>query len=513
MMRSTFGGLNIMVRGLFAQQASLDTVGHNIANANTDGFSRQRVNGTATRPEIIFGGANKMEIGSGVNVTSITRARDNFIDRQMWKETSTLGYSQSQENALSRIEGVFNDTSDTGLQSGLNNFWSAWQTLSTNASDYGTRIALRERAVELVDNIQHSTQQLKDIASDINSEIDIKVKRVNQISEEILGLNRLITATELGGTSNANDLRDRRDLLVDELSGLVKVQVNEDSSGNYLIQANGANLVDATSYTELETKNDPSSPLFTIYGQPVNQIYLKGNSQPVSFSGGELKGLLDSRDSDTSGIKAYLDKLNTISKFFLIDFNTIHKQGFGLDDGVTPKTGNNFFGDNTFAPPVSGNYIDALKVNPLFFLEPDGTDYIAAKSASDQGNGSGTHAVKLSQALKIPVTDPSIDIPLGTRIPPGTSVLGDGISLDNYYNSLVAALGVQSQKAKTFTENQQVLVNQITNWRESVAGVNMDEEMTNMIRFQKGYSAASRVITTMDEMLDKLINGTGVVGR
>lgn len=510
MMRSTFGGLNIMVRGLFAQQASLDTVGHNIANANTDGFSRQRVNGTATRPEIIFGGTGKLEIGSGVTITSITRARDTFVDRQMWKESSSLSYNQSQEDALGRIEGIFNDTSETGLQSGLDKFWSAWQSLSTNASDFGVRAALRERAVELVDNIQHSTQQLKDIASDINSVIDIKVKRVNQISEEILGLNRLITATELGGTSNANDLRDRRDLLVDELSGLVKVQVNEDSSGNYLIQANGANLVDATSYTELETKNDPSSPLFTIYGQPVNQIYLKGNSQPVSFSGGELKGLLDSRDSDTSGVKAYLDKLNTISEFFLTDFNTIHKSGYGLDD----STGNNFFSDNSFTPPpANNNFIAALEVNPDFFKEPNGTDLIAAKSYSStdvtnpQGNGSGTHAVKLSEALKIPVTDSSIGIAQGT------SVLGDGISLDSYYNSLVAALGVQSQKAQAFAKNQQVLVNQITNWRESVAGVNMDEEMTNMIRFQKGYSAASRVITTMDEMLDKLINGTGVVGR
>lgn len=501
-MRSTFGGLNIMVRGLFAQQASLDTVGHNIANANTDGFSRQRVNGTATRPEIIFGGTGKLEIGSGVTITSITRARDTFVDRQMWKESSSLSYNQSQEDALGRIEGIFNDTSETGIQSGLDKFWSAWQSLSTNASDFGVRAALRERAVELVDNIQHSTQQLKDIASDINSVIDIKVKRVNQISEEILGLNRLITATELGGTSNANDLRDRRDLLVDELSGLVKVQVNEDSSGNYLIQANGANLVDATSYTELETKDDTAAPLFTQYGQPVNQVYLKGTTQIVSFSGGELKGLLESRDSDTSGVKAYLDKLNTISEFFLTDFNAIHKSGYGLDD----STGNNFFSDNSFTtPPANNNFIAALEVNSKFFEEPNGTDLIAAKSASDQGNGSGTHAVKLSQALRIPVTDPSIGI--------GTSVLGEGISLDNYYNSLVAALGVQSQKAQTFAKNQQVLVNQITNWRESVAGVNMDEEMTNMIRFQKGYSAASRVITAMDEMLDKLINGTGQVGR
>lgn len=499
-MRSTFGGLNTLVRGIFAQQASLDTVGHNVANANTAGYSRQSVNLSTTMPEYIYGNTGRMQLGTGVSITSITRARDTFVDRQMWKESSTLGYGQSLEDTLGRIEGVFKDTSETGIQTVLNNFWKSWQSLSTNASDYGTRTALRQRGVELVDALQHSTQQLKDMATDLNSVIDIKVNAVNQINSEILSLNKQITKIETGGLSHANDLRDRRDLLVDQLSQLVKIQMSEDQYGNYSIQSNGVTLVDGNGYTELGTQEDTSSPLFTTYQQPVKQIIIKGTSpaQTINFTGGQIAGMMAVRDDATYGIKAYLDKVNTMSQFLLQDFNGIHRSGYGLDD----STGNNFFGADTGAigAPADGNWIKLLSVSSaLFATTPaNGLDKIAAKSASGttQGNASGDLAVKLSEALK---TTPSATL--------------SNQSLDSYYNSLVGGLGVQSQNAQRLTENQKVLVNQIENWRQSVSGVNMDEEMSNMIRFQKGYSAAARVLTTMDEMLDKLINGTGVVGR
>ncbi|HAK72615.1 MAG TPA: flagellar hook-associated protein FlgK, partial [Sporomusaceae bacterium] len=171
-MRSTFAGFNTVVRGIFAQQASLDTVGHNIANANTDGYSRQNVNLSTTRPEVVYGGAaGKMQLGTGVTAQSVTRARDSFIDSQMWKESGALGYGQMNYDTLSRIEGIFKDTAETGMQAVLNKFWSAWQTLSTTASDEGTRTALRQRGVEMVDTIQHSSQQLKDVVGDLNSVI------------------------------------------------------------------------------------------------------------------------------------------------------------------------------------------------------------------------------------------------------------------------------------------------------------------------------------------------------
>lgn len=519
-MRSTFGGLNTMVRGIFAQQASLDTVGHNISNANTEGYSRQSVNLNTTLPEVIYGNVGRLQIGTGVSIASITRARDTFVDAQMWKESSSLGYYQSKEDAMGRIEGVFKDTSDTGIQTVLNNFWNAWQTLSTNASDYGTRTALRQRGVELTDTIQHSAQQLKDIASDISSVISIKVDRVNQITKEILGLNKQISTIETGGKSQANDLRDRRDVLTDELSKLVKIQVHEDNAGNYLVQANGLTLVDATNVSELATVPDTSAVLLTDYDLPVNKIILKDSGQRITFSGGELQGLLDSRDDSTFGAKGYLDQLATMSKFLLRDFNDLHSAGVGLD-GVG---GRNFFGDLTGSYTAwdgmtsikPGDWLKELQVNSaMFSTTPSptaGLDVIAAKKAT-QGSASGEHAVLLAQALKSSVSSNPAILAVLTAIDPAYKTTLGNDSLDGYYNSLVGALGVQSDNAQNMAESQTVLVNQIVNWRESVSGVNMDEEMSNMIRFQKGYNAAARMMTTMDEMLDKLINGTGAVGR
>ncbi|QJW48580.1 flagellar hook-associated protein FlgK [bacterium BFN5] len=442
-MRSTFAGLNTVVRGLYAHQISLDTVGHNISNASTDGYSRQMVNLATTKPQTIFGGYASYEVGTGVNVQSITRARDTFVDRQYWKESSSLGYGETLEDTLGKIEGVFNEPTETGIQSVLNKFWSSLQTLSTNASDNGARTAVRERGVELVDAIQHSTQQLKDMVTDINSVLDIKVNNINQITSEIYSLNKQIVNIETGGLNHANDLRDRRDLLVDELSKVSNLNVNEDQYGNYSIQVNGLTLVDGNGYTKLATAKsmDPD------YSYEVKNVVIAGTTQNVSFSNGEIKGLLETRDSTESGVKGYLNKLSTMSKFLLQEFNDVHRDGYGTDN----STGNNFFGDSgvdyaTVTTFSNNDWIKALKVNPDLFNTTNGLAKIAAKTTSDQGNASGDNAVVLSNWLKIE-TSPN---------------LGNA-SLESYYSSMVGALGIQKQSATRLADNQQTLVNQISN--------------------------------------------------
>jgi len=216
--------------------------------------------------------------------------------------------------------------------------------------------------------------------------------------------------------------------------------------------------------------------------------------------------LLDARDSSQTGVKGYLDKLDTVSKFLLQDFNAVHKSGYGTDD----STGNNFFGadgvdyNSAASAPLAGagGWIGKLQVNPALLNSATGLAKIAAKTSSStslsnaQGNASGDNAVLLGNKLKTDVS----------------ATLGN-TSLDSYYTTVIGALGVQSQDAQRTTDNQTTLIAQITNWRESTSGVNMDEEMTNMIKFQKGYNAAARMLTTMDEMLDKIINSTGMVGR
>lgn len=591
-MRSTFAGLNTVVRGLYAQQVSLDTVGHNISNAGTDGYSRQMVNLATTNPQTIFGGYASYEVGTGVNVSSITRARDIFVDKQYWKESSSLGYGQTMEEMLGKVEGAFSEPTETGIQTVMNQFWSAWQTLAVNASDSGARTAVRERGVELVDAIQHSTQQLKDMVSDMNSVLDINVNTINQITSEVYSLNKQIVNIEVGGLNHANDLRDRRDLLMDQLTALTNANITEDKYGNYSVQVNGVVLVDGNGVTKLTTQKSMDGD----YGYELKNVVIAGTNQPMTFSNGKIKGLLDARE----GVKEYLNKLSTMSQFLLQEFNDVHRKGFGTDN----STGINFFGDGGTNPDYNsstfskGKWIDELKVNPDLFNSVDGLSKIAAKTAQNtiavtQSNTTGgaanvtttgnytggstatTVSVRISSvdgsknvngieystdggttwSVAITSTGPypadysftvkglTVNMQIATAtsnangntytfsLSQGNNASGDNAillsnrlkvdtslnlgsaSLDTYYSSMIGALGIQKQNAARLTDNQETLVNQIKNWRESTKGVNMDEEMTNMIRFQQGYNAAARILTTMDEMLDKLINGTGVVGR
>ena len=599
-MKSTFGGLNTVVRGLYAQQVSLDTVGHNISNTNTDGYSRQGVNLSTTRPESIYTANGENQAGTGVNVLSVTRARDIYIDRQMWKEGASLGYGQAISTTLGKIEELFHEPSDKGVQTTLNNFWKSWQNLATNASDNGMRTVVRQRGVEIVDSIQHMAQQLVDMAGDANEVIKIKVKNINQINSEICSLNKQITVIEAGGTDHANDLRDRRDLLVDQLSKMVDITINEDKYGNYSIQSGNVSLVDGLSYQTLDYTTTTDKD----YGYPIVNVVKQGSTTPLNFRNGELQGLIESRDSEEFGVKAYLNKLNTVSQFLLQNFNEQHRAGYGADD----STGNNFFGDASidyqdaaqFTPTVGNQWLNQLKVNPaLFTTSPSGLAKIAAKStpgaaaptsiSNVQPSNSYGGALKVtssnytgaeSQTIVVKITgvdattgvvtgvsctvnnatvtptfttgspatmtitiggsttNVTIDantknaandtysftigqgsassdnaVKMANRLKTDTFDLLGKSSLDTFYNSMIGTLGVQSQNATRLTDNQTTLVNQIENWRQSVSGVNIDEEMSNMIRFQKGYNAAARVLTSMDEMLDKLINGTGVVGR
>ncbi|MEN6565539.1 MAG: flagellar hook-associated protein FlgK [Veillonellales bacterium] len=602
-MSSTFGGLNTAMLGLYAQRASLNTVGHNVANSSTDGYSRQSVNLTAISGPDIYGSGGTYQTGGGVTVTSVTRARDFYIDRQMWQESSTLSYSQSKQSSLEKIQDVFSEPSTTGVQSVLNKFWSSWQSLATNASDSGTRMEVREQGAALVNAIKQADQKLTDMVGDINFQIDAKVDTMNQISSGIYSLNKQISNIELGGADHANDLRDKRDLLVDQLSAITSVSVNEDQYGNYKIRAGNVELVSSTGYTKLAATSDDSDPT---YGYQTKNVVVAGDTpKPVTFTDGAIKALVDSRDSTTTGVKAYMNQLDNISKFLLQDFNTVHQAGYGADN----QSGRNFFGKDSgtnyiTSPVADGKWVNELKVNPDLYDSAGGLDKIAAKTAINaiavtQSNQTGSGAATVTTTgtytggttatpvtVKIMSTDISNNVTgiqystdngktwsatipnNGTAgsftipAPPATTINGltvtvniaanakntandtytfslssgnnasgdnalklsnrltsdpsvtlGNASLADYYSSNIGALGINTQDVQRQTANQQTQVDQIMNWREQDSGVNMDEEMANMIRFQQGYNSAARILTTMDEMLDKLINGTGTVGR
>lgn len=498
-MPSTFAGLNTMVKGIVTNQISLNTVGHNITNGSTPGYSRQSVNQVATPSEEIstfYGGA---QLGTGVDAQSITRARDVYADRQYWLENSNKGYYDSRKTNYSKVESVYNDSSSTGLANKIATFWKSWQTLGqgAGADSYDKRVAVYEAGNDLANSINSCATEMQNQIKSQYDDLKLKVGRVNEITNQILSLNKNIVQAEAGG-GTANDLRDTRDNLVDELSGYAKVNVTTNKDGTYTIVSNGTTLVDGKSRLELECGSN-TSETNNDYGVTDYSIMIKGTTTAYDPGSGTLKGIQDSVAEDKQGI----DDLSKMSAFLLTTFNDMHKSGAGIDSAAT--TGINFFGasgrsyawdEDAGQVTVNGanmtsiQTILALQINSKDLGSKAGKNLIASRAQSEDVAGNSV-AVSLSNLFSKPSSTAS---PL------------EGIALNDYYTGMMSSLGSKSKATNNAADQQDDMMTTIDNNRQSTSGVNWNEELTNMIRYQQGYSACSKCLTTMDSMLDKLIN-------
>ena len=581
-MRSTFSGLNTMVRGVFSNQLSLDTVGHNITNASTEGYSRQSVNLAATRGQNVSSLYGDVIVGTGVDSVSIQRARNIYADKQFWSETAQQQYYKTCQTNYDKVEAIFNDSDKTGILNSMEEFYKAWQDLSANASTDSNRVAVIEKGNVFTDKLKTATQQMQ---SQINAQYDdmsSTLTKINDITNQLTKLNQNIMSTEATGAS-ANDLRDKRDLLVDELSGYMNLNVYEDDNGMYTVVSNGVSMVNGINRLTLEM----STPIAnSTYGINDYSIQIKESGIAYIPTDGSLKAQLDTIAED----KSYIDKMADMAGFMLTTFNNMHQQGAGIDGSDSslgtadgPTFGINFFGDNntvytwdsdthsvvatemqngtvkrsldytestangvtTRRPSVKidgtvaaktnldgVNIINAISINTAI-AATGGTSLIAARSftvtQNTDANGAyldtysvtangpkdGTNAVNMSSLFNLEKSNvkTTADISFnGTAISNDKRAI-DNISLNAYYNSMMSQLGSDSESVDDKADAQDDLINQIVSWRSSTSGVDWNEELTNMIMFQQGYSACSRCLTTMDEMLDKLINSTGMVGR
>ena len=595
-MRSTFAGLNTMVRGVFSNQLSLDTVGHNITNASTEGYSRQKVNLAATRGQNVSSLYGQVMVGTGVDSMSIERARNVYADKQYWQETATQEYYKTTQVNYDKSEAVFDDSDKTGIRNALDEFYNAWHDLQTNASTASTRVSVIEKGNILSDRLKTAGEQLQ---TQINAQYDdmkTTVDKVNQTTEKIVLLNKNIMQQEATGAS-ANDLRDQRDLLVDELSKYMNLNVYEDDKGMYSIVSNGITMVGGINRLTLEMSDPINNPDYGISDYTIN---IKESG--IAFI--PLNGALRAQQDTIAEDKAYLDKVASMAGFLLTTFNNMHQQGAGINgtdgnidafktdangnfvkvsDGTAytgPVYGLNFYGDDNSVyewdttnncvkvtsytagsversidgvasdtDPVniritgSGkstenlkgiNIIKALTVNSQISATA-GQDLIAARtlrveqdvdeygglqntySVKPNGSKDGTNAVNIAALINMSGQEAQ-KYNTATITNDGTQVSTadrptNNDSLNAYYIAAMSQLGSDAESIDDKESSQEDLITQIVNWRSSTAGVDWNEELTNMITFQKGYSACSRCLTTMDEMLDKLINSTGMVGR
>jgi flagellar hook-associated protein 1 FlgK len=464
-MSGLFQGLEIGKRALLTHQLSMNTIGHNVANVNTPGYTRQRTVVTSAYP---VENANYI-IGNGVTANTILQVRDQFLTMQYRRENKSLGQWTYREKTLGQIETFFNEPNDESLGDVLNQFWNSWLDLSNNPESTAARQAVVSQANRLTNAFHNLDRQLNAVRVAADEDVAGRVQQINEVAHQIANLNRLVVSEELGG-DRANDLRDQRDKLIDDLSGMVDVTTAEKANGAVTVYISGLAIVENADTFELDTKTNSSGQFTT------QDIIWKNTKTTVKITGGELRGLLDTRDVVVTG---YLKNLDDLARTIIREVNAQHLIGTDLNG----TSGLNFF---------NGSFVKAGNIQVEQNILNDPT-LIAASQSGEPGDN--------ANALAISDLRQKLTMDYGTT------------SITEFYTSMVSEIGVESHEAKTFKGNFEVLIQQIENSRQSVQGVSLDEEMANLVQAQHAYDAAARVITFVDEALDTLINGMGVAGR
>ena len=569
-MQSTFSGLNTMVNGIYTQRLGLNTVGHNISNSNTEGYSRQTAHAAATPSSEVYTLAGASQVGNGSTVTSVIRARDIYADRQYWKENSTDGYYKGKANNYAKIESIFNDSDNSGIQDAMEKFYQAWQDCSTTASSDTSRQNVINAGQNFAQSLQIAAKQTKEQIDSLYDDISLSVVKMNRLMGQVVELNKNIAGIEATG-AHANDLRDQRDLIVDQLTSMTDITVYESANGMYTLVSNGTTLVNGITKVDLEMSAPKNN---TTYSLSDYDIMIKQTGTVYTPGNGELKAQFEAVAED----KGYIDQVANMAAFMFTTLNDQHKAGYGIDgskdkpfDNANAKdnatTGLNFYGetdkifewdakngkldvynkkadgtkDNASKESLSGMQILEIFTVNSELTATDGHKKLATRSGERDTDGkllyqaaAGGTTTDVTQAKKDAKGNPlPVDVN-GTgdgsnavwiaalfncerdKTSPevnGTDrLIGNG-SLYSYYNTSMTTMGSDASNMNGRVKFQSGVMDQVENLRSSTNGVNWDEELSNMITFQQGYSACSRCLSAMDECLDKLINGTGTVGR
>lgn len=492
-MGSTFMGLELGKRALFAQRAALNTTGNNISNANTDGYTRQRAEMQATR-EIPYPGMSNesgvAQLGTGVEVNKIARLRDDFLDLQFRHQSQDLGYYSARSETYSRIEGLLNEPSEIGIAHAMDQFWQGWQELSKTPDSSATRAVLAQRGVALTESLQYTNDQLNQISTDLDNAIQYDVSQINSLMEQVGAINSQISQL-VPHDYQPNQLYDKRDILLDQLSKLINIDVKPSAGGNGMVDVFVSNsaqaLVLGVSAKVVTYPSNGNSNQVSIDDGPAP---VGSPNNPITLASGELLGRIEAYTQIIPNLK---NKLTSMENEFIKQVNLLHSSSssFNMDDiknGATSGEGLNFFVDAN-DPNNPPDYSKSAKwvINPAILSN---LNKIAAATTLNTGDGNNATAIANIKKTIL-------------------SINGSSATADDYFQNIIGQLGVDSQQAQRMQNNTQMLVDQVDNQRQSVSGVSLDEEMTNMIRFQQAYNAAARVVTVMDEMLDKLINGMG----
>lgn len=623
-MANSFAGIEIGKRCLMAHSTQIQTAGHNISNADTEGYSRQRVIVKSFEPIYRPDLERAMvpgQIGQGCDVESINRIKDELLESRIVEQKNVESYWETRDKYYSMIESVYNEPNDVSVRTNMDKFWQGWQELSTYPESDAARLAVVVRGQTLTNSIQQQYKSLRGIGDQINGDIEAVVKQVNDLSRQIASVNGEIVRSK-GLGDNPNDLMDRRDLLVEKLSSLINVTVTQKDPDEFMVHTDGQIIVQGSLARQIET-----------VGQLDNNGYGKlmwsDTKLDAEFHGGTLGALVELRDKD---IRSEIQSLNTMALNFADLVNDVHRNAIGKNN----VTGLDFFVQHDFVENVNGNYdrngdgvedtsyifrmtgTNALKMqeqiglsgtmtingasgnidvayfstdtvedvinrindsngevkayldrncclvlkatsskgmeNPDFVIRhvEDSGMFLTGYSGILQGSGEANaydfnraNAVDVlagAQFAVSPVLNPSAYIEVNGLIQNDVSsvaaafknsqgfaepsdgraavemaairntkiMIGSQRTFDDYFADTITNVGLKGEQAQNQLATQNKIMGDLRDLRDSISGVNIDEELADIIKFQHGYNVAAKFISVQDELLDTLINRLGV---
>ncbi|MFO8064156.1 MAG: flagellar hook-associated protein FlgK [Spirochaetota bacterium] len=625
-MQSTFSGIEIGKRSLINHNLGLSVVGHNMSNASSEGYSRQRIDLSATQPiqrAQLNRSASPGQVGQGVETSSIERVRDGLLEGRIIGQANGEGYWSARDKYIRMAEQVYNEPGDSSVRTLMDKFWDGWQELSVHPSEGSARKAVLERGEALTEGIQNQFKDLNRIRTMLDDDIRATTERVNSIIADIAKVNKEITKSE-GAGDNPNDLLDRRDKLVEDLSSLVNITIDDRDPDEFNVHTSGFHIVQGGIARPFETVPNPQN-------DGLSEVVWEHSGETAQFRGGKMAALQELRD-DT--IKGEIQKLDNMAMNFIDLVNEVHNDGYGLNK----ETGTDFFVEYPRVLNALGNYdqtgdgnFDAsyiFRVSGSNELEPqaqigvEGTmtlpgpdgdvqlDYAPTDTVEDViariNNSSAEVAARINRSNNLelkatpaeddanpdfvlrdfqdsgqflagyagilsgtggengytyqqadavqqlrdenvdfavaPLQNPSGWIQVNEELKQEPSAIaasfgeegragesGDGSAaleiakirnqpvnvgqistFDDYFADTVAEIGLMGEESEQALETQEQIMKDLRDMRDSISGVNIDEEVSQMIKFQHGYQAAARFVTQIDRMLDTIINRMGV---
>lgn len=469
-MSGLFHTLNIGSESLFAARQGVDTTGHNIANAQTEGYSRQRVEIHQRAPSWRHG----LIMGNGAYAGAIKRSHDQFLERQVNRHGADYGYSQAMNEAMASVETLFSPELSASIAEDMSTFFNSMQDLSAFPEDSTARLSVREMAITLGNSFRRIDGDLRDLQSQFDGLVQQEADEITSIASNIASLNQKIRTLEVGTKQDANDLLDQRDLLVRTLAEKVDLTYYTDKNNMVVVRGPGQELlVEGNHASRLSVRKDVKTGHHMVQITDFENSITKDVTHLVR--GGSLSGYIDVRDRIVGGL---IQQQNDLASNLVTEVNSIHNKGFGLGD-YKMQQGRNFFAPITDLSRAAADMDIASEVM-------QSTDAISAGLVPDT---------------------PGDNVIINELISLKDKKVFDGrANFNDFYANFVGELGIEKARIQSKFSADQVLRNELQQKRESISGVSLDEEATNLMKWQTAFTASSKLITTVDEMLQTVLN-------